>query len=1213
MDPISNQLNKIWVKSSTPPDIFQFLSEWENLTEADVVSTILVDQGHRWKTPLPIKVEGYLTELSKRTLSRESCLDLILGEFRARGLRPMAEHILEYLTRFPDLRKDLSARFGVMASANQTLNELSVQFDQDSTIDSFVSSDVVPEKPNVRYELRKVLGEGAFGKVYLGYDHDLERPVAIKFPKDERLTDSKHREKYLSEARTVASLNHPNIVPVYDIVRREDGAIYIVSKYIDGCTLEVQIRNELPSLRRASFIVASIATALDHAHHCQLVHRDVKPGNILLETSTGAAYITDFGLAIKGEQPEQSRRISGTPPYMSPEQVRGENHRLDGRSDIFSLGTILYELLTGHRPFDGDTPQEVFLQIIETLPPSPRSLNPAIPEELERICLKALSKDIEKRYSTAGGMANDLMKWQRSVKFDTLEDENGTYSHHETRSYDTQNNKAAITVAAQAANRKAVASERKVRTVVGSNGGKSLHLGKIAILLLVSAMAIAGITGLMIGESNSTEQNSLDQNSGVVEFKTTPATAMIVVQNGDREFVIGSSENDRTLRLSEGEYRVRISGDGYETLDETLSISWKDVDGDADSGKRLFQTYDLKPAWVAVDFKNIPRNTTLLHNGQTLPYNPERNGYLLAPGEYSLRFECDGYLPLVSNVIIERTTRVVELPPFKVPVVLKADRVGCQFFVDGQRLVPHDEAASIYALVPGKYQISCRCENYSAQTEVEVSPFQREFGFELLPARVLVRLQSKVDGLRVFRNKEEIPLDSSNNELMLELGTHELRFERPNYLPQSKVVSVGKEGDMISLDSWKMSVQLESAVPGTIFDVDGQTLTPLDGSSKSFALSEGIFEIQARARGYDPAILKIEVPSKEERYFFPLRVKRALSTIPEELYEKGKVVVRVNPPNAEKRELQVGERWYLIRDGLGQIDVSALDPKEDRWPYILKINGERLIRGEFTRQQLDEHGTRATLDISVPLTDEEIGRKIWLMTRPSIKVNKEQAEVALSQAITLAPSNFEIYRDRAICRFELRKYVDSERDLLVCFEHIPKDYLVQCYGALVAMELGKNEDAEKCIKEAISIRPKSTFAFIIDALLAVRRSQLAEAKKLLLQTLPMVVDNYELSISKSLLAYVLSQEGDLKALQLGREAVIHQRLAGLDVAEVELDRAKCMAVLAEKLANKDKTEAEKLLSEALRIVQDMVVDEQSPAYDDFRREKSRIRELLNKL
>jgi alpha-N-acetylglucosamine transferase len=111
----------------------------------------------------------------------------------------------------------------------------------------------------------------------------------------------------------------------------------------------------------------------------------------------------------------------------------------------------------------------------------------------------------------------------------------------------------------------------------------------------------------------------------------------------------------------------------------------------------------------------------------------------------------------------------------------------------------------------------------------------------------------------------------------------------------------------------------------------------------------------------------------------------------------------------------------------------------------------------------------------------------------------------------------------------------------------------------------------------------------------------------------MIVDNYELSISKSLLAYVLSQEGDLKALQLGREAVIHQHLAGLDVAEVELDRAKCMAVLAEKLVSKDKTEAEKLLSEALRIVQDMVVDEQNPAYEDFKREKARIRELLNKL
>lgn len=1210
MDPISRQLNEIWTKSQTPPDVFRFLSSLRNADEAEIVSVIQVDQTHRWKTTKPLLVEEYLVEGIDGQLSRKARVDLALSEFRARGLRPMAEHILEYLTRFPELRKELTAEFSAMASANQTLNELSIQFDLDATTDSVGPFDTETSKPTVRYELRKVLGEGAFGKVYLGYDHELERPVAIKFPKDERLVDTKHRETYLAEARTVASLNHPNIVPVYDIVRREDGALYIVSKYIDGCTLEAQIRNELPSFRNSAFVVASIATALEHAHQCHLIHRDVKPGNILLEAATGNAYITDFGLAIKGDQQVRLGRVSGTPPYMSPEQVRGDNRLMDGRSDIFSLGAILYELLTGQRAFSGETPQEVFRNITEFTPSSPRSLNPSVPEELERICLKALSKDVEQRYATAGSLASDLIKWQRSAQFDTLDDENRTYSHHDA-GLDTRDNKMTATVASRESNRATKATPRQnTRSSRAIEDQKNNWL-KLGLLSVVVGMAALGLFRIFFDSGASEEANS-----GMVQFETVPSSARIEIRKEGSGQVIDNWVTDRSLRLAAGNYRVRISAEGYQTKDETMSLSWSDSVQSGSSDKSRLQSYTLDPLLVALKIRNLPPDTRIRYNGEVLPYDSNSEAYLLPPGKHTLRYENDALLPLDQEVLVDNSTRFIDVPVMKVLVLLTEEVEGGRFYIADEPLVPLDSGASAYALAPGKYQIRWQCENYETQEkEIEVGSSKVEVFFDAVPKRTLVRFEPPVPGLRVFRESEEVELelDSNRSGFLLQPGTHQLRLERPGYLAKEKMVSVGRDPTTIAIDTWMMGIKLESSVPGTKFQVNGQVLSPIADDSNVFALPDGVYDIQASAGGYEPHVQRVEVPPKDPAYVFPLHVRASLSTIPDDYYQDGKIVVRVHPPTVEGRELQVGEKWFAIRNGIGQLDRTALDPKEERWPFVLKIDEKRSLRGEFTRKQLEEHGTRPTLEISIPLTNEEVGRKIWLMARPNIKLNKEQSEAALTEAIALAPTNFEIYRDRAICRFELRKYSDAEKDIAVCLENIPNDYLVQCYGALIAMELGRDKDAEKCIEYAMSIRPQSTFASIIKALLAVRSEQLAKAKEILSQTIPNVVDNYERSISKSLLAHVLAQEGDPRAEKLSREAVLHQQLAGLDVAEVELNRAKCLAVLAQKIGQKDKAEAEKLLSEALRILQETVVEEQNPAFEDFKREKARIRALLNKL
>ncbi|MGA2253314.1 MAG: serine/threonine-protein kinase [Thermoguttaceae bacterium] len=259
-----------------------------------------------------------------------------------------------------------------------------------------------------RYRIERALGKGAFGTVYLGYDDTLKRPVAIKVPHRHLVDKPDDMKLYLKEAQVVASLDkHPNVVRVHDVGRTEDGLCYVVSEFIEGSDLARNIREKPLSHRESAELVAAIAEALQHAHQHMVVHRDVKPANILIDTA-GKPYLADFGLAFREEDFGEGSVLAGTFAYMSPEQARCESHLVDGRADIFSLGVVFYELLTASRPF-WDTDREKVLERIKTLEPCPpRQLDNSIPKELERICLKALSKPANDRYTTALDMAEDL-------------------------------------------------------------------------------------------------------------------------------------------------------------------------------------------------------------------------------------------------------------------------------------------------------------------------------------------------------------------------------------------------------------------------------------------------------------------------------------------------------------------------------------------------------------------------------------------------------------------------------------------------------------------------------------------------------------------------------------------------------------------------------------------------------------------------------------
>jgi len=431
-------------QGSRPPAIDDFLPPLDVTSSAGygrrelLVELVMIDLECRWRrglstgdltldeavaVALPDKplVDDYLEVYPDLEAGDELFIQLVTQEYQVRhrwGDRPLQD---TFVSRFPQLSDSLPAALTAIdrqLGASLGRNVLQVDTNRSGT-----NSDAATGRKNAqsasasdgselpksigRYRVVRLLGRGGFGLVYLAQDHELDRRVAIKVPHEKLIASSEVAELYLSEARAVANLDHPNIVPVHDVGATSDYPCFIVSKFIEGTDLATKIGEARLSFLESAEIAATIADALHHAHTRSVVHRDVKPENILIN-QTSEPFIVDFGLALRDQDLGKGPHYAGTPVYMSPEQARGEGHRVDGRSDIFSLGAVLYEMLVGRPPFMADTRAEVLERIVSHEPKPLRQLRDTIPPELERICLKAISKPATDRYLTAQDMANDL-------------------------------------------------------------------------------------------------------------------------------------------------------------------------------------------------------------------------------------------------------------------------------------------------------------------------------------------------------------------------------------------------------------------------------------------------------------------------------------------------------------------------------------------------------------------------------------------------------------------------------------------------------------------------------------------------------------------------------------------------------------------------------------------------------------------------------------
>lgn len=359
---------------------------------------------------LPEEREGLEEEPAEEEM-REAALASLVSRLADRIQAGENIDFYQVCNDFPEFREELQEIWGALVVTDAVaVSARSSQADSDSTDPSGVSVSI-PSLPFEigDYELIEVIGRGGMGVVYRAYQTSLKRVVAIKMIRENRRFGPESQQRFLAEAEANARLLHPGIVPVFEVGEYQ-GHPFFSMQYVSGETLAERLKQGPMAQRDATKILIDACRAIGYAHSKGVLHRDIKPSNILIDRQ-GRVRVTDFGLAKfadSGDSLTHTGAVLGTPSYMSPEQASGRSNLVGPRSDVYSLGTVLYHMLTGRPPFIADSPMELALQVLEQDPPPPRLLEPRIDRDLEMIVQRAIQKPPDLRYDSADDLADDL-------------------------------------------------------------------------------------------------------------------------------------------------------------------------------------------------------------------------------------------------------------------------------------------------------------------------------------------------------------------------------------------------------------------------------------------------------------------------------------------------------------------------------------------------------------------------------------------------------------------------------------------------------------------------------------------------------------------------------------------------------------------------------------------------------------------------------------
>lgn len=651
------------------------------------------------------------------------------------------------------------------------------------------------------YKILKKLGAGGMGEVYLAEDTELRRKVALKFLPPQFTSDPELKARFKREARAAAALNHPNIITVHEISDYQ-GISFIVMEYVEGASLgEVIAREKLP-IEKALEIVIQICEGLRKAHRADIVHRDIKPANILIDHD-GRVKIVDFGIAkLLGDTPLTIEgSVIGTPYYMSPEQAKGE--KLDQRSDIFSVGVVLYELITGQLPFQGDPRAVLYAIINKTSPPLARSTR-GISERLQQIIDKALTKEPQRRYQQIDGLQTDLKKQLKILS------KTSTAIPSPRQGKTPRRKNLWLTLVSAAAVLFVVFAIYLRPRVDPSSDTVPLSISTIpigaAVFLNGDSIGLSPITNYLVKADTISlsvrKRYYFPKDSILViapgrvasfRFNLQPvAFVSIQVNPSDAEVVLDgqkmTSPRLAGLALSVGAHIVNISRPNYQSLQDTFSV----LQGDT----TLF--YSLKPEDAPppptigrIQIASMPAGAAIFLNGKSQGSTPKtiRNW---EAGDYKIVLRKAGYKDssLTVTVTTEKITKVdvrLALPTGKLRVrIIPSGSI----YVDGK--LQKENTADLYEtiLAVGLYQLQVEnpALNSVLQKEVNIEMDQlQEFTIDFNKVVTLTITSAPILG--------EIFIDGNSKgyapkQLTLRVGQHTIEVRRDGFVGETRVINL---------------------------------------------------------------------------------------------------------------------------------------------------------------------------------------------------------------------------------------------------------------------------------------------------------------------------------------------------------------------------------------------------------------------------------------